>query len=75
MTVRACILLRAKVSPGAIVRWASSMKKIEAIIRTNKLSSVKAALHSIEIQGMTLTDVRGVGQQKGTKIRFRGTEA
>ena len=42
-----------------------AMKKIEAIIRHFKLDPVKEALNALDIQGMTVTEVRGFGRQKG----------
>jgi nitrogen regulatory protein P-II 1 len=50
------------------------MKKIEAIIRHYKLEEVKEALTRAGIQGMTVTEVRGFGRQKGHKEAYRGTE-
>ncbi len=50
------------------------MKMIEAIIKPFKIDEVKAALHEIGIQGMTLTEVKGFGRQKGHKETYRGTE-
>jgi len=50
------------------------MKKIEAIIQPFKLDEVKEALKSIGIDGMTITDVRGHGRQKGHKEVYRGQE-
>ncbi len=50
------------------------MKKIEAIIRNFKTEDVKDALTSIGVQGMTLSDVRGFGRQKGHKEQYRGSE-
>jgi nitrogen regulatory protein P-II 1 len=50
------------------------MKKIEAIIRHFKLDPVKEALNALDIQGMTVTEVRGFGRQKGHTERYRGTE-
>ena len=44
------------------------MKKIEAIIRHEKLNQVKAALESIDISGMTVQEVRGRGEQKGLEF-------
>ena len=52
----------------------SSMKKIEAIIRPFKLEDVKIALVSAGIVGMTVTEVRGFGRQKGQVERYRGSE-
>ncbi|MEI8020007.1 MAG: P-II family nitrogen regulator [Schlesneria sp.] len=50
------------------------MKKIEAVIRHFKLEEVKDALTEIGIQGMTVTEVRGFGRQKGHKEQYRGAE-
>jgi nitrogen regulatory protein P-II 1 len=50
------------------------MKKIEAIIRHFKLDPVKEALAELDVQGMTVTEVRGFGRQKGHTERYRGTE-
>jgi nitrogen regulatory protein P-II 1 len=50
------------------------MRKIEAIIKPFKLDEVKEALHSIGIQGMTVTEVKGFGRQKGHTELYRGAE-
>ena len=50
------------------------MKKIEAIIRHYKLEDVKNALSKAGMQGMTVTEVRGFGRQRGHKETYRGTE-
>jgi nitrogen regulatory protein PII len=50
------------------------MKKIEAIIKPFKLDDVKEALNEIGIQGMTISEVRGYGRQKGHKEIYRGAE-
>ena len=50
------------------------MKKIEAIIQPFKLEEVKEALKGIGIDGMTVTEVRGHGRQKGHKEVYRGQE-
>src|SRR5215472_2911509 len=50
------------------------MKKIEASIRHFKLEDVKNALSEQGIQGMTITEVRGFGRQKGHTEMYRGTE-
>jgi nitrogen regulatory protein P-II 1 len=50
------------------------MKKIEAIIQPHKLEEVKEALKAIGIDGMTVTEVRGHGRQKGHKEIYRGME-
>ena len=50
------------------------MKKIEAIIKPFKLEEVKEALAGVGIQGLTVTEVRGFGRQKGHKELYRGAE-
>ena len=50
------------------------MKKIEAIIQPHKLEDVKEALKAIGIDGMTISEVRGHGRQKGHKEVYRGME-
>ena len=50
------------------------MKKIEAIIKPFKLDDVKEALNKIGIQGMTVSEVKGYGRQKGHKEIYRGAE-
>jgi nitrogen regulatory protein P-II 1 len=50
------------------------MKKIEAVIRPFKLDEVKVALVNAGIVGMTVTEVRGFGRQKGQTERYRGSE-
>ena len=50
------------------------MKKIEAIIKPFKLTEVKEALNEIGIQGMTVTEVKGFGRQKGHTEIYRGSE-
>jgi len=50
------------------------MKKIEAIIRHFKMESVKDALTQAGVQGMTVTEVRGFGRQRGHKEVYRGAE-
>ena len=50
------------------------MKKIEAIIKPFKLDDVKEALNGIGIKGMTLTEVKGYGRQKGHTEIYRGAE-
>src|ERR1700733_442588 len=51
-----------------------AMKKIEAIIQPHKLEDVKEALKGIGIDGMTISEVRGHGRQKGHKEVYRGME-
>ncbi len=50
------------------------MKKIEAVIKPFKLDDVKEALNEIGIQGMTISEVKGYGRQKGHKEIYRGAE-
>jgi nitrogen regulatory protein P-II 1 len=50
------------------------MKKVEAIVRIFKLEDVKNALSARGIHGMTITDVKGFGRQKGHTEMYRGTE-
>ncbi len=50
------------------------MKKIEAIIKPFKLDEVKEALNKLGIQGMTVTEVKGFGRQKGHTELYRGAE-
>src|SRR5437016_14418943 len=50
------------------------MKKIEAIIKPFKLEEVKDALTELGVYGMTVSEVRGFGRQKGHKEAYRGTE-
>ena len=50
------------------------MKKIEAVIRHFKLEEVKEAVIEAGVQGMTVTEVRGFGRQKGHKEQYRGAE-
>jgi nitrogen regulatory protein P-II 1 len=50
------------------------MIKIEAIIRPQRIDEVKAALDDIGVTGMTVTEVRGAGKQKGYTQHYRGAE-
>jgi nitrogen regulatory protein PII len=50
------------------------MKKIEAIIRPHLLESVKDALQTLGLQGMTISEVKGFGRQKGHTEVYRGSE-
>jgi nitrogen regulatory protein P-II 1 len=61
-------------SPLPFLRYREHMKKIEAVIQPFKLDDVKEALKSIGIDGMTITEVRGHGRQKGHKEVYRGQE-
>jgi nitrogen regulatory protein P-II 1 len=51
-----------------------TMKKIEAIIKPFKLDEVKDALHEVGIQGLTVTEAKGFGRQKGHTELYRGAE-
>jgi nitrogen regulatory protein PII len=50
------------------------VKKIEAIIKPHRLEDVKSALTHVGIQGMTVSEIRGFGRQKGHKEQYRGAE-
>lgn len=50
------------------------MKKVEAIVKTHKLTEVKEGLAGIGIQGMTVSEVKGFGRQRGHKEVYRGAE-
>ncbi|MEZ6063702.1 MAG: P-II family nitrogen regulator [Planctomycetaceae bacterium] len=50
------------------------MKSVEAIVRHFKLEDVKSALTEVGVHGMTVTEVRGFGRQKGHKETYRGAE-
>ncbi len=50
------------------------MKKIEAIIKPFKLEEVKVGLHALGVEGMTVTEVKGFGRQKGHTEIYRGSE-
>ena len=50
------------------------MKKIEAIIKPFKLDDVKEALNQVGVQGMTISEVKGYGRQRGHKEVYRGAE-
>ncbi len=58
----------------AVIEPNQSMKKVEAIIKPFKLEEVKDALHEIGIEGMTITEVKGFGRQKGHTEIYRGSE-
>ena len=65
---------RLKHAPHGLNQEGVLMKKIEAIIKPFKLDEVKEALQSIGIQGMTLSEVKGFGRQKGHTELYRGAE-
>ena len=55
-------------------RDASDMKKIEAVIKPFKLDEVKEALHEVGLQGITVTEAKGFGRQRGHTELYRGAE-
>ena len=59
---------------GVPVKENIDMKMIEAIIKPFKLDEVKDALVEIGVQGMTVSEVKGFGRQKGSKETYRGAE-
>src|SRR6516164_11784975 len=60
--------------PPRVERDENSMKKIEAIIKPFKLDEVKEALHEVGIKGITVTEAKGFGRQKGHTEVYRGAE-
>ena len=58
----------------ALFESASGMKKIEAIVKPFKMEDVKEALTEIGIEGMTVSEVKGFGRQKGHTEIYRGSE-
>jgi len=60
--------------PDYTMERRETMKKIEAIIKPFKLDEVKEALNQVGITGMTVTEVKGYGRQKGHKEMYRGAE-
>jgi nitrogen regulatory protein P-II 1 len=50
------------------------MTKLEAIIQPNRLDAVKEALHNVGVEGLTISEVRGHGRQKGHTETYRGNE-
>ena len=55
-------------------REGKRMKKIEAIVKPSKLDEVKEALYGIGVRGMTVSETKGFGRQKGHKELYRGAE-
>ena len=58
----------------ASVSEANEMKKVEAVIKPFKLDDVKDALHEVGVSGITVTEVKGFGRQKGHTELYRGAE-
>jgi nitrogen regulatory protein P-II 1 len=67
-------LLPASYAAAGLFGRIGAMKKIEAIIKPFKLDEVKNALHEIGVTGMTVSEVRGFGRQKGHTEVYRGAE-
>src|SRR5207249_5056649 len=65
---------RLLVSVSGTAQHNNRMKKIEAIIKPFKLEDVKEALSSLGVEGMTVTEVKGFGRQKGHTEIYRGSE-
>jgi len=59
---------------GRIKREVYSMKLVTAIIKPFKLDDVREALHDVGVQGMTVTEIKGFGRQKGHTELYRGAE-
>src|SRR5215469_15244795 len=71
----AWVMLDKAPRPGPRVeRNENSMKKIEAIIKPFKLDEVKEALHEVGVSGITVTEAKGFGRQKGHTELYRGAE-
>jgi nitrogen regulatory protein P-II 1 len=61
-------------SPEGQTNWRQAMKLIEAIIKPFKLDEVKDALNEVGIEGITVSEVKGFGRQKGHTELYRGAE-
>jgi nitrogen regulatory protein PII len=70
------VTVKARTKPGyrIVASYNKTMKKIEAIIKPFKLEEVKDALAEVGIEGMTVTEVKGFGRQKGHTEIYRGSE-
>jgi len=66
--------LRSKILNLQLKREEAGMKRVEAIVKPFKLDEVKNALSAVAVQGMTVTEVRGFGRQKGHVEVYRGAE-
>src|SRR5207249_10194066 len=71
---RACCASQVGITGEGLTGGNHFMKKIEAIIKPFKLEEVKEALAEIGIEGMTVTEVKGFGRQKGQTEIYRGSE-
>src|ERR1700755_339047 len=67
-------MARQSSNPVELNARGEAMKKIEAIIKPFKLDEVKNALHEVGVTGMTVTEVKGFGRQKGHTEVYRGAE-
>jgi nitrogen regulatory protein P-II 1 len=63
-----------QIKPDWVGSGGKTMKKIEAIIKPFKLDEIKEALQGLDIKGMTITEVKGFGRQKGHTEIYRGAE-
>ena len=62
------------IAPNLSKNWGFNMKKIEAVIKPFKLDEVREALSEIGVNGLTVTEVKGFGRQKGHTELYRGAE-
>ena len=69
-----CAEARTAAQREMVKLYGEAMKKIEAIIKPFKLDDVKNALHEVGVTGMTVTEVKGFGRQKGHTEVYRGAE-
>jgi nitrogen regulatory protein P-II 1 len=60
--------------PAARQAWRRGVKKVEAVIKPFKLDEVKEALHEVGVSGITVTEAKGFGRQKGHTELYRGAE-
>jgi nitrogen regulatory protein P-II 1 len=64
----------ARMADSRLARRSESMKKVEAVIKPFKLDEVKEALSGVGVQGITVTEVKGFGRQRGHTELYRGAE-
>jgi nitrogen regulatory protein P-II 1 len=74
VTALAWAVLTAEAAAGRSCHGKRPMKKVEAVIKPFKLDEVKEALHEVGIQGITVTEAKGFGRQKGHTELYRGAE-
>ena len=65
---------RVRLNAGFVNKWGTHMKLITAIVKPFKLDDVRQALSDIGVQGITVTEVKGFGRQKGHTELYRGAE-